>query len=65
MYDPAIQKVEILRLEKRLDDELLYLRDALPEYCTFDPNMEPEILPEGIGRFTVLFQASKVVLFRF
>ncbi|CAH1112843.1 unnamed protein product [Psylliodes chrysocephalus] len=47
MYDPAIQKVEILRLEKRLDDELLYLRDALPEYCTFDPNMEPEILPEG------------------
>ncbi|VEN50029.1 unnamed protein product [Callosobruchus maculatus] len=46
LYDPCIQKIEVLRLEKRLDDELLYLRDALPEYCTFDPNMEPEILPE-------------------
>ncbi|CAG9860848.1 unnamed protein product [Phyllotreta striolata] len=47
MYDPSILKVEVLKLEKRLDDELLYLRDALPEYCTFDTNMEPEILPEG------------------
>ncbi|KAF5300028.1 hypothetical protein FQR65_LT09285 [Abscondita terminalis] len=47
MYDPAIIKVEVLRLEKRLDDELLYLRDALPKYSTFDTNMEVEILPEG------------------
>lgn len=47
MYDPTIQKIEIIRLEKRLDDHLFYLRDALPEYCTFDLNMEPEILAEG------------------
>lgn len=47
MYDPSIHKIEVLKLEKRLDDELLYLRDALPEYSTFDPNMETEILPEG------------------
>ncbi|KAF7280258.1 mitochondrial ribosomal protein L19 [Rhynchophorus ferrugineus] len=47
MYDPTIHKVEVLRLEKRLDDELLYLRDALPEYSTFDSNMDAEILPEG------------------
>ncbi|KAK4887639.1 hypothetical protein RN001_003910 [Aquatica leii] len=47
MYDPSIIKVEVLRLEKRLDDELLYLRDSLPEYSTFDSNMEMEILPEG------------------
>ncbi|TMW52687.1 hypothetical protein DOY81_002210 [Sarcophaga bullata] len=47
MYDPTIQKIEVLRLEKRLDDHLLYLRDALPEYSTFDVNMEPEILEEG------------------
>ncbi|CAH1159708.1 unnamed protein product [Phaedon cochleariae] len=47
MYDPTIHKVDVLKLEKRLDDELLYLRDALPEYSTFDPNMEPEILSEG------------------
>lgn len=47
IYDPSINKIEVLRLEKRLDDELLYLRDALPEYSTFDSNMETEILPEG------------------
>lgn len=47
MYDPTLLKVEVLRLEKRLDDHLLYLRDALDEYSTFDLNMESEILPEG------------------
>ncbi|EFA01965.1 39S ribosomal protein L19, mitochondrial-like Protein [Tribolium castaneum] len=47
LYDPTIKSIEVLRLEKRLDGELLYLRDALPEYSTFDPNMEVEILPEG------------------
>lgn len=47
MYDPTIQKIEVLKLEKRLDDHLFYLRDALPEYSTFDSNMEPIIIPEG------------------
>lgn len=47
LYDPTIQKVEVLRLEKRLDDNLFYLRDALPEYSTFDENMEAEPLEEG------------------
>lgn len=47
MYDPTMQKIEVLRLEKRLDDKLFYLRDALPEYSTFNVNMEPETLPEG------------------
>nr|CAG4641257.1 EOG090X0F2L [Eulimnadia texana] len=47
MYCPLIQKIEVLRLEKRLDDTLLYLRDALPEYSTFPFDMEPEVLPEG------------------
>lgn len=47
IYDPTIQKIEVLRLEKRLDENLLYLRDALPEYSTFDFNMEAELLPEG------------------
>uniref|UniRef100_A0A1A9UPB1 39S ribosomal protein L19, mitochondrial n=1 Tax=Glossina austeni TaxID=7395 RepID=A0A1A9UPB1_GLOAU len=47
MYDPTIQKIGVLRLEKRLDDRLLYLRDALPEYGTFDINMKPEIREEG------------------
>ncbi|CAH2095207.1 unnamed protein product [Euphydryas editha] len=47
LYDPTIQSIQVLRLEKRLDDKLLYLRDALPEYCTFPLDMDPEILPEG------------------
>ncbi|KAL1458751.1 hypothetical protein WDU94_008870 [Cyamophila willieti] len=47
MYDPTIHQITVLRLEKRLDDELLYLRDALPEYSTFPMDMEPEYLPDG------------------
>lgn len=47
MYDPAIQKIECLKLEKRLDDELMYLRDAPDEFSTFPVDMEPEYLPEG------------------
>ncbi|XP_050532657.1 39S ribosomal protein L19, mitochondrial [Daktulosphaira vitifoliae] len=47
LYDPTVQKIEVLRLEKRLDDELLYLRDAPNEYSSYDENMEAEFLPEG------------------
>lgn len=47
MYDPTLQKVEVLKLQKRLDDKLYYLRDCLPEFSTFDLNMEADILPEG------------------
>lgn len=47
LYDPAVQKVEVLKLEKRLDDRMIYLKDALPEYSTVDLNMEPEIHAEG------------------
>ncbi|KAG7461094.1 hypothetical protein MATL_G00206450 [Megalops atlanticus] len=41
MYSPRIQQFEVLKLEKRLDDNLMYLRDALPEYSTVDFNMKP------------------------
>lgn len=41
LYSPRIQKIEVLKLEKRLDDNLMYLRDALPEYSTVDPEMKP------------------------
>ncbi|CAH0677655.1 unnamed protein product [Spodoptera exigua] len=47
LYDPTMQSIQVLRLEKRLDDKLFYLRDALPEYSTFPFDMDPEILPEG------------------
>nr|CAG4635108.1 EOG090X0F2L [Alona affinis] len=43
MYCPLIQKIECLRLEKRLDESLLYLRDAAPEHSTFPFDMEPEL----------------------
>lgn len=41
LYNPRIQTIEVLKLEKRLDDNLMYLRDALPEYSTVDPEMKP------------------------
>lgn len=47
LYDPKIQSIELLRLEKRLDADLLYLRDAELEYSTFPEDMEAEFLPEG------------------
>lgn len=59
LYDPSIQKIEVLRLQKRLDDPLYYLRDALPEYSTFDANMETEVLPDGAP---VPINDTKVVL---
>ncbi|XKL67817.1 hypothetical protein PGB90_003308 [Kerria lacca] len=44
LYDPKIQKIDVLRLEKRLDNDLMYLRDAEPQYSTFPFDMEPEYL---------------------
>lgn len=41
LYNPRIQKIEVLKLERRLDDNLMYLRDALPEYSTVDSDMKP------------------------
>ncbi|XP_034756493.1 39S ribosomal protein L19, mitochondrial isoform X2 [Etheostoma cragini] len=41
LYSPRIQKIDVLKLEKRLDDNLMYLRDAIPEYSTVDPDMKP------------------------
>ncbi|XP_017267326.1 39S ribosomal protein L19, mitochondrial [Kryptolebias marmoratus] len=41
LYNPRVQNIEVLKLEKRLDDNLMYLRDALPEFSTVDPEMKP------------------------
>ncbi|XP_053314740.1 39S ribosomal protein L19, mitochondrial [Spea bombifrons] len=43
LYSPRVLEIQVLKLEKRLDDNLMYLRDALPEYSTFDFNMKPVI----------------------
>lgn len=42
IYNPTIRSIEVLKLEKRLDDHLLYLRDADPEFSTFPMDMEAE-----------------------
>ncbi|XP_006027459.1 39S ribosomal protein L19, mitochondrial [Alligator sinensis] len=45
LYNPRIQEIQVLKLEKRLDGNLMYLRDDLPQYSTFDVNMKPVHLP--------------------
>jgi large subunit ribosomal protein L19 len=45
LYSPVLQKIEVLKLEKRLDDELLYLRDAPAEYSSFPSDLAPIALP--------------------
>ncbi|CAD5206367.1 unnamed protein product [Bursaphelenchus okinawaensis] len=47
LYNPTIRKIETIKLERRLDDDLSYLIDALPEYSTFDFNLEPISHPVG------------------
>ncbi|XP_029451905.1 39S ribosomal protein L19, mitochondrial isoform X1 [Rhinatrema bivittatum] len=47
LYSPRIQEIQVLKLEKRLDDNLMYLRDALPEYSTFDFDMK--VVPHSIN----------------
>jgi len=47
LYSPVLLKLEVLKLERRLDDELLYLRDAPAEHSTVPFDMEPVILPPG------------------
>ncbi|CAF0723140.1 unnamed protein product [Didymodactylos carnosus] len=49
LYNPTITRIEVLKLERRLDDDLTYLRDADPEHCTFPFDMEPVKLPPGSG----------------
>lgn len=48
LYNPLIQSIEVLKLEKRLDDTLIYLRDALPEYSTVPEDMKPIVLDAGV-----------------
>jgi large subunit ribosomal protein L19 len=46
MYNPTIQAIEVLRLEKRLDENLQYLMDCPPEYSTIPFDIQPiKLLP--------------------
>ncbi|KAL0275449.1 UNVERIFIED_CONTAM: hypothetical protein PYX00_003288 [Menopon gallinae] len=46
LYSPIIQQIEVVKLEKRLDDQLLYLRDAPLEYSTFPLDMEASYIDQ-------------------
>jgi len=39
LHSPTIQEIQVLRLEKWIDTDLRYLRDADAKHCTIDPNM--------------------------
>lgn len=47
LYNPTIRSIEVLKLERWLDDDITYLRDALPVYSTFPMDMAPELRREG------------------
>ena len=47
MYSPLVVEIEVIRLEKRLDSKLYYLRDCLQEYSYFPQDMDPVHLPDG------------------
>lgn len=47
LYSPLILDILVLKLEKRLDEHLRYLRDCAPEYSTVPFDMEPKPKPSG------------------
>jgi len=47
LYSPTVKEIEVLRLEKRIDDELYYLRDCDPKHSTFPVDMQAELLADG------------------
>lgn len=47
LYNPTLTKIEVLKLERRLDDNLFYLRDALPEYSRVPLDTAQEPRPSG------------------
>jgi len=47
LYNPTIKKIEVLKLEKRLDEHLTYLRDAPLHYSTVPFELEPTPHPRG------------------
>lgn len=47
MYNPLLQQIEVLRLERRLDDQLFYLRDCALEYSYIPQQTEAQMIHEG------------------
>ena len=47
LYSPTLKDIEVLKLEKRIDDELYYLRDCDPKHSTIPMDFPPEVLAEN------------------
>lgn len=49
LYNPTVREIQVLRLERRLDDQLFFLRDCAPEHSTylFDIDVTPH--PAGVA----------------
>lgn len=61
MYNPLISNIEVLRLEKRLDSHLRYLRDAPLEHSRVSFDLVGIPLPEGSD---VPVNTDKVFLYK-
>lgn len=53
LYNPTIRSIEVLKLEKRLDDHLFYLRDAPLEHSHVPFDLKPEIKFSSDGEVPV------------
>ena len=47
MYSPLLVGIEVIKLEKRLDDQLLYLRDTTPDHSYVPFDMDKVLHPPG------------------
>ena len=46
-YSTSLHSIAVLKLEKRMDGQLFYLRDAPHEYSTVPFDFKPVVLPRG------------------
>ena len=54
LYSPLIQKIDVLKLEKWKDNDLMYMvKFADPEYCRIPFSMMPEIIPPNTEKLKV------------
>jgi len=51
-YSPRVHKITVLRLERWLDQDILFLRNADPRMCTIPLDMKPEPIPDEVPVFT-------------
>ena len=58
LYSPTLKDVEVLRLEKRIDEELYYLRDCDPKHSTI-PTGTKRLVPSVLNISICMFVFEK------